>query len=90
MDNTKLKERQTFVFSATLTMVHDIPDYLQRKKKKHVKSKISKFTSGQKLQKMIELIGIKNPKIVDVTKESGCVFLYKIIVYIRINITAYK
>ncbi|XP_076681119.1 ATP-dependent RNA helicase DDX24 isoform X2 [Andrena cerasifolii] len=71
VDNSKLKERQTFVFSATLTMVHDIPEYLQRKKKKHVKSKISKFTSEQKLQKMIELIGIKNPKIVDVTKESG-------------------
>ncbi|XP_017877753.1 ATP-dependent RNA helicase DDX24 [Ceratina calcarata] len=63
--------RQTFVFSATLTMVHDIPEYLQRKKRKHVKSRIHKLTSGQKLQKIMDLVGIKNPKIVDVTKESG-------------------
>ncbi|KOC64990.1 ATP-dependent RNA helicase DDX24 [Habropoda laboriosa] len=70
--NTKMvEERQTFVFSATLTMVHDIPEYLQKKRKKHVKSKIKRLTPGQKLQKIMDLVGIKNPKIVDVTKESG-------------------
>ncbi|OAD59683.1 ATP-dependent RNA helicase DDX24, partial [Eufriesea mexicana] len=67
----KLEEKQTFVFSATLTMVHDIPEYLQKKKRNHVKSKIQKFTPGQKLQKIMALVGIKNPKIIDVTKESG-------------------
>ncbi|XP_076761647.1 ATP-dependent RNA helicase DDX24 [Xylocopa sonorina] len=71
MNKKMVEERQTFVFSATLTMVHDIPEYLQKKKKKHVKSKIKRFTPDQKLQKIIELVGIKNPKIVDVTKESG-------------------
>ncbi|XP_076625219.1 ATP-dependent RNA helicase DDX24 [Colletes latitarsis] len=71
MHKNKLEKRQTFVFSATLTMVHDIPEYLQRKKNKHHKSKISKLTAGQKLQKIIELVGIKNPKIVDITKETG-------------------
>ncbi|GAB1870027.1 ATP-dependent RNA helicase [Camponotus japonicus] len=67
----KLEKRQTFVFSATLTMVHDIPDYLQRKKKRYVRSKIYKLTPGQKLQKIIQLLKIKNPKVVDLTKESG-------------------
>ncbi|XP_015126985.1 ATP-dependent RNA helicase DDX24 [Diachasma alloeum] len=64
-------ERQTFVFSATLTLVHDIPDYLQRKKKRNSKSKIFKLTPGQKLQKIVSLLRIKNPKIVDVTKARG-------------------
>ncbi|KOX77239.1 ATP-dependent RNA helicase DDX24 [Melipona quadrifasciata] len=67
----KLRERQTFVFSATLTMVHDIPEYLEKKKRKHSKSRIQKLTPDQKLQKIMELVGIKNPKIIDVTKKSG-------------------
>lgn len=71
----KLEKRQTFVFSATLTMVHDLPDHLERKKKRHFRSKIYKLTPGQKLQKIIHLLKIKNPKIVDLTSESGkCVF----------------
>lgn len=75
----KLEERQTFVFSATLTMVHDIPEYLRKKKRNHAKSKIQKFTPGQKLQKIMALVGIKNPKIIDVTKESGWIFFYEVI-----------
>ncbi|XP_012522780.2 ATP-dependent RNA helicase ddx24 [Monomorium pharaonis] len=67
----KLKKRQTFVFSATLTMVHDLPDYLDRKKKRYAKSKISKLTPDQKLKKIIQLLKIKNPKVIDLTKESG-------------------
>ncbi|KAK0097218.1 hypothetical protein PV326_002874 [Microctonus aethiopoides] len=70
-DEESLKKRQTFVFSATLTLVHDIPDYLQRKKNKNSKSKIFKLTPGLKLQKFIDLLKIKNPKVVDVTKERG-------------------
>ncbi|KYN21126.1 PREDICTED: ATP-dependent RNA helicase DDX24 [Trachymyrmex cornetzi] len=69
----KMQKRQTFVFSATLTMVHDLPDYLDRKKKRYVRSKICKLTSNQKLQKIIQLLKIKNPKVVDLTKESGIV-----------------
>ncbi|KAL2717010.1 ATP-dependent RNA helicase DDX24-like [Vespula squamosa] len=71
VNEKKSKERQTFVFSATLTLVHDIPDYLQRKKKRFGKSKIFKLTPGQKLQKIIDMLKIKNPKIVDITKETG-------------------
>ncbi|KAK0181215.1 hypothetical protein PV327_003517 [Microctonus hyperodae] len=70
-DEESLKNRQTFVFSATLTLVHDIPDYLQRKKNKNSKSKIFKLTPGLKLQKFIDLLKIKNPKVVDVTMERG-------------------
>ncbi|KAL6441322.1 hypothetical protein ACFW04_003521 [Cataglyphis niger] len=67
----KLEKRQTFVFSATLTMVHDLPDYLEKKKKRYTRSKIYKLTPGQKLQRIIHLFKIKNPKVVDLTKESG-------------------
>ncbi|XP_033212431.1 ATP-dependent RNA helicase DDX24 isoform X2 [Belonocnema kinseyi] len=71
LDESKVKERQTFVFSATLTMVHDIPDYLKMKKKNNWRSKIFKLTPGQKLQKVIEMLQVKNPKIVDVTRKKG-------------------
>ncbi|KAM0727706.1 ATP-dependent RNA helicase DDX24 [Formica fusca] len=67
----KLEKRQVFVFSATLTMVHDLPDYLEKKKKRYARSKIYKLTPGQKLQTIIHLLKIKNPKVVDLTKESG-------------------
>jgi len=67
----KVAKRQTFVFSATLTMVHDLPDHLQRKNKRYFKQKIYKFTPGQKLQKIMELLRMKKPKIIDLTKESG-------------------
>ena len=71
VDESKVKERQTFVFSATLTMVHEIPDYLKAKKKNNSRSKIFKLTPGQKLQKVIDMLKVKNPKIVDITKEKG-------------------
>lgn len=74
MDSEKMKKRQTFVFSATLTMVHDIPHHLMKKKNKQ-RSKIHKLTPEQKLQKVIEMLGISNPKIVDVTKQSGTTIL---------------
>ncbi|XP_034940551.1 ATP-dependent RNA helicase DDX24 [Chelonus insularis] len=66
-----VKHRQVFVFSATLTLVHDIPDFLMRKKQKSRKSNIYKLTPGQKLQKVIDMLKIKNPKIVDVTQSKG-------------------
>ncbi|XP_043484894.1 ATP-dependent RNA helicase DDX24 [Leptopilina heterotoma] len=71
MDEKKVKERQNFVFSATLTMVHDLPDYLRMKKKRNSRSKIFKLTPGQKLQRVIEMLKVKNPKVVDLTKERG-------------------
>ena len=69
--NLKVKQRQTFVFSATLTLVHDIPDYLQKKQNHNAKSKIFKLTPGKKLQQVIEMLKMKNPKVIDVTKGTG-------------------
>lgn len=71
IDEKKVRERQNFVFSATLTMVHDLPDYLRMKKKRNARSKIFKLTPGQKLQRVIEMLKVKNPKVVDLTKEKG-------------------
>lgn len=71
MDEDKRKQRQNFVFSATLTMVHDLPRYLMRKKKAKYNSKIHKLTPDEKLKNIIELLGITNPKIVDVTEDTS-------------------
>ncbi|XP_046386404.1 ATP-dependent RNA helicase DDX24 isoform X2 [Ischnura elegans] len=54
--------RQNFMFSATLSLVHDVP---RRKKFKR------KQTPGQKLHSLGQLIGLKDPKIVDVTPEGA-------------------
>lgn len=70
-NSTKLKNRQTFVFSATLTMVHDLPDYLEKKRKKYTRSRIHKLTPEQKLQQIMHLLRIKKPKIVDLTRVTG-------------------
>ncbi|XP_036333094.1 ATP-dependent RNA helicase DDX24 [Rhagoletis pomonella] len=63
----KKQTRQNFVFSATLTLVHDLPDHMQRrnvgKRKKFIKQ-----TPGLKIQSLIEELGISQPKIVDITR----------------------
>lgn len=71
LDEEKRKQRQTFVFSATLTMVHDLPRYLAKKKKLKHSSKIHKLSSDEKIKNIIDMIGITNPKIVDVTKDTS-------------------
>lgn len=65
-DPVKKAQRQNFVFSATLTMVHELPKYLQQKNmgRKH---KLQKQSSEQKMQILIEHLGISQPKIVDIT-----------------------
>lgn len=70
LDEEKKKKRQNFVFSATLTLVHDLPKHLAIKGK--VKSKkINDMTPEQKLLKIVNSLGIDDPKIVDITKGSG-------------------
>ncbi|XP_063905832.1 ATP-dependent RNA helicase DDX24-like [Zophobas morio] len=61
-DKKKSEQRQNFVFSATLTLVHDLPKYLIKK------TKVAKMTPQQKLQKIINMLGISNPKVVDITE----------------------
>lgn len=64
-DENKKRLRQNFVFSATLTMVHEPPRRVNRQNKQ------LRLTPGQKLQNIMTMLGITNPKVVDVTKESG-------------------
>lgn len=72
-DEHKRKQRQNFVFSATLTLVHELPRHLAVKKKikSRFRKKIAKMTPLQKLQQIIEMLGISDPKVVDVTQKSG-------------------
>ncbi|XP_049290161.1 ATP-dependent RNA helicase ddx24 [Anopheles funestus] len=63
------KLRRNYIFSATLTMDHEMPDHLKKKVKKSKNS--LKQTPGQRMNNLIEVIGITNPKIVDLTQHHG-------------------
>ncbi|XP_058067070.1 ATP-dependent RNA helicase DDX24 [Anopheles bellator] len=63
------KKRRNYIFSATLTMDHELPEHLQKNPKKS--KKVLKETPGQRLNKLIETIGMTNPKVVDLTQEHG-------------------
>ncbi|XP_016420219.1 ATP-dependent RNA helicase DDX24 [Sinocyclocheilus rhinocerous] len=58
--------RQTFVFSATLTLEHSLPARLQQKKRKR--------TERSRLQLLMEKVGIKDkPKVIDLTRKQATV-----------------
>nr|XP_027234786.1 ATP-dependent RNA helicase DDX24-like [Penaeus vannamei]XP_027234841.1 ATP-dependent RNA helicase DDX24-like [Penaeus vannamei]XP_027234910.1 ATP-dependent RNA helicase DDX24-like [Penaeus vannamei] len=60
------EKRQTFVFSATLTMIHKLP------KRMNFKKKVVQMTSEIKIENLVRMIGIKkNRKVVDVTRTFG-------------------
>lgn len=65
-ENTK---RQTFVFSATLTMTHDLPEYITKKKKKLIRPK--EMTKEQRTDTFVSLFGMRNPKVFDITNQAG-------------------
>ncbi|XP_059209247.1 ATP-dependent RNA helicase DDX24 isoform X2 [Centropristis striata] len=59
--------RQTFVFSATLTMARSLPTRVLQKKKKNVDQR-------SKLEILMEKVGIKSkPKIIDLTRKEATV-----------------
>ncbi|XP_077096292.1 ATP-dependent RNA helicase DDX24 [Siphateles boraxobius] len=59
--------RQTFVFSATLTLVHSLPLRLTQKKKKRAEQR-------SKLQILMERVGMKGkPKVIDLTRKEATV-----------------
>ena len=65
-DEDRKKKRQTFVFSATLSLVHELPKHLSQKKG------AKQMTSEEKLSQLMEMIGVKSrPKIVDLTRKIG-------------------
>ncbi|XP_064181455.1 ATP-dependent RNA helicase DDX24 [Anguilla rostrata] len=60
-------QRQTFVFSATLTMVHKAPVRILQKKTK-------KLDQRSKLEILMEKVGIKaKPKVIDLTRKEATV-----------------
>lgn len=65
-DGDKRVQRQNFVFSATLTLVHDLPNYIKGKKQKQAQQ-----TAPQKIKSLIDHLGISQPKIVDITSTTG-------------------
>ncbi|XP_034478106.1 ATP-dependent RNA helicase DDX24 [Drosophila innubila] len=65
-DEDRKKLRQNFVFSATLTLVHDLPEHMQ-KRNVGKRPKFTKQTVDQKIESLIEELGISQPKIVDIT-----------------------
>ncbi|KAH8369881.1 hypothetical protein KR093_001347 [Drosophila rubida] len=65
-DEERKKLRQNFVFSATLTLVHDLPEHMQ-KRNVGKRPKFTKQTVDQKIESLIEELGISQPKIVDIT-----------------------
>ncbi|CAN7944123.1 unnamed protein product [Ixodes hexagonus] len=61
-----VKRRQNFVFSATLTMVHDLPQRLKQKARKR------KLSEKDKLEQLMRIIGVSaKPKVVDLTRKLG-------------------
>uniref|UniRef100_A0A1A9V5E6 ATP-dependent RNA helicase n=1 Tax=Glossina austeni TaxID=7395 RepID=A0A1A9V5E6_GLOAU len=66
-DDQKKQARQNFVFSATLTLVHDLPEHMQRRNYGKRPRFITQ-TSEMKLQSLIDELGISQPKIVDITR----------------------
>lgn len=63
--NKACSNRQTFVFSATLTMVHKLPDRLTVKHKS-----VASQSSADKLRTLAKMVGMKpSAKILDVTRQ---------------------
>lgn len=68
MNEEATKLRRNYVFSATLTLDHDLPEHL-KSKSKHNKTNILKQTTGQKLENLINTVGMTNPKVIDITQQ---------------------
>lgn len=83
--DSKKPKRQTFVFSATLTLTHELPKHVLMKKKIKFNRKISKMTPAQKLKKIIDTLNITNPKVVDITDKKGITTLSVIVSGINFN-----
>ncbi|XP_013783246.1 ATP-dependent RNA helicase DDX24-like [Limulus polyphemus] len=67
-DEEMRKKRQTFVFSATLTMIHDLPQRLLLNKRKY------KLTQKEKLELLMSELGTRDkPKIIDLSRRVGTV-----------------
>ncbi|KAM3955824.1 LOW QUALITY PROTEIN: ATP-dependent RNA helicase DDX24 [Aphomia sociella] len=74
VDDAKRSTRQNFVFSATLTMVHELPAHMKGKKVtkrgKIINRKIEKMTPQQKIKRLVDMLGMTDPKVVDITTQN--------------------
>ncbi|XP_058117018.1 ATP-dependent RNA helicase ddx24 [Anopheles ziemanni] len=61
--------RRNYIFSATLTMDHDLPEHLMKNAKKA--KKVIKETPGMRMNNLIQVVGMTDPKIVDLTQDHG-------------------
>ncbi|TRY76400.1 hypothetical protein TCAL_11782 [Tigriopus californicus] len=65
-DEDLMQQRQNFIFSATLSLVHAAPQHLKQKKRK------KELTPSEKLNGLMSLIGVKfRRKVVDLTSKGG-------------------
>ncbi|XP_031627076.1 ATP-dependent RNA helicase DDX24 isoform X2 [Contarinia nasturtii] len=69
-DPLKKIQRQNFIFSATLTLIHDLPQYLKLKNMNR-KRKLQPETIQQKLAALIQYFGISQPKVIDITQSAS-------------------
>lgn len=58
-------KRQTFVFSATLNLIHELPEYFKKNRRK------KQQTVEGKLNELKSMFGMKNPKVIDCTSVKG-------------------
>lgn len=85
INEDKRKKRQNFVFSATLTLIHELPRHLVMKKKLKIKRRVQDMSPAQKLQKIVDMLGIENPKIVDITQGKGITFISNLLYVLNLN-----
>ncbi|KAL4236867.1 ATP-dependent RNA helicase ddx24 [Mactra antiquata] len=65
--NPRKQSRHTYVFSATLTLIHSGPQRIMKKKQQ-------KLDEKQKLELLMKKVGLKSkPKVVDITRKVGTV-----------------
>ncbi|XP_064625673.1 ATP-dependent RNA helicase DDX24-like isoform X2 [Lineus longissimus] len=73
-DDNQKRKRQNFIFSATLTYVHQAPMRLMLKKKKKKRKQVKSLSQTDKLDALVSQVGLRDkPKVVDITRKVGTV-----------------
>ncbi|XP_055310394.1 ATP-dependent RNA helicase DDX24 [Sitodiplosis mosellana] len=66
-------QRQNFIFSATLTLIHELPNYLKLKNMNKKHKQFEPENVQQKLDALIQYFDISQPKIIDITQTESSV-----------------